>query len=199
MPLREICFNAGLLSFVPPGQGLSGFCHLRHSEPAQALDFIPAVQAAAQETEHPQVTSATELPNPPALGQDVAAEPPAVRYSAPVSALLKAPPPDHYQAGERFENEQPHLQRDQQQEEVMCVLEQYQQAVAVSVETLGVTRAEFHGRAATRGIDLRCAAMVQLRRRHRYGLLTGNPHAPRQVELIREHKEHRVEPAQCPE
>src|ERR1035441_3802126 len=100
------------LSFVPPGQGLSGFCHLRHSEPAQALDFIPAVQAAAQETEHPQVTAATELTNPPALGQDVAAEPPAVRYSAPVSALHKAPPPHHYEAGERFENEQPHLQRD---------------------------------------------------------------------------------------
>ena len=93
-------------------------------------------------------------------------------------------------------SEQAELQRDQQQQEEARVLQQHQQAVPVGVKALGVAGAEFHRRAAAGGIDLRRAAMVQLRRRHRHGPMAGNPDPPRQVELIREHEELGVEPAQ---
>src|ERR1039458_4681862 len=135
-----------------PGGSARGY--LGDPELTGALEFVPAVESPAEEAQHPQITPATEPPYPPALGQDVTSQPPAIRHGVPIGAAHKAPTPDQRQGGDRFEEEQAELQRDQQQKQEARVLQQDQEAVAVGIKSLGIARAEFHQRAAPAGVAL---------------------------------------------
>src|ERR1019366_8372093 len=95
----------------------SAWSYLGHAELAHALDFVPAVQTPAEEAQHPQVAPAAELPDPPALGQDVPSQPPAIRHRIPIGAAHKSPPPDQRQSRDTFEDEQAELQWDQQKKQ----------------------------------------------------------------------------------
>src|ERR1035438_8037065 len=93
------------LGLARSGPG-SARCYLGDTELAHALEFVPAVQSPTEEAQHPQITPATELPDAPALGQDVSSQPPTVRHGVPIGATHKAPTPDQRQGDDRFEEEQ---------------------------------------------------------------------------------------------
>src|ERR1035437_2590218 len=83
--------------------------YLGDPELADALEFVPAVESPAEEAQHPQIAPAAAPPDPPALGQDVTSQPPAIRHGVPIGAAHKAPTPDQCQGGDRFEEQQAEL------------------------------------------------------------------------------------------
>ena len=68
--------------------------HLRHAEPAEALDFVPPVQSPTQEPQHRPVTALAERTYAAAFGRNMAAEAPAVGNGIKERALGETPAPE---------------------------------------------------------------------------------------------------------
>ncbi len=88
---------------------------------------------------------------------------------------------------------------DQQQQNVLAVFQQSQQAIPVRQKPFPVVGAEFHGRDSALRIHARRAAMMQLRLENSGDFVAGQPDAPGQIGIVGINEIFRVEHAELVE
>lgn len=159
----------------------------REIGPAAGLEF--------EEAQELEVAAAAEGADALAPLADVAAEGPAGGDGPEVALADVAPAPDQDEAQECLRQQEEEVGNDQEQEQVLGVLENEQEAVAVGEETLGLAGARLDDAGLTLGIDRDGAAMVHPGGGDSDQPASGDLDAPAQVGFLGIHEEAAIETA----
>ena len=167
--------------------------HFWQADTTDPQEFVPTIQSDPEEPQHPPVGAFAECFYSMALFNDMAPQPPTITHGVPISPANERPTASKNGRRQSFGNEHAHLKYCGQQEDVLSILQNDQQAVSIGVVARCGIGSELDDASASSWICRSGASMMQSGPGHGDGLVPGQPHAPGKVHLVGIHEEFRVE------